>query len=120
MRFAHVERAQSRAHRGGYRRIDAHVGREGVSVGQTGLDQFLDVFDLARQVAHLQCLARLRGVLALNCANGGHIRSRRYEKYRILAAILRFPENLDRTAEHDLADLRAEILERTPANRMKR
>lgn len=45
---------------------------------------------------------------------------RRYEKYRVLTAVLRLAKYFYRAAQNHFANLRAEILEGAPTDRMKR
>jgi hypothetical protein len=60
-------------------------------------------------------------VLALDASNIKRItRSRRNQKNRILATILRFAEYLNRAMKNFLADLRTQILKRFPADTIER
>ena len=69
VRLSHAKFAQFGPHLGRNWRIHTHVGHKDVGVRLPGFNEFLDITDLSGQVADLERLSGIRGVLALDRAD---------------------------------------------------
>jgi hypothetical protein len=102
------------------RSVDAHVGHENIGVGLPRSNQLTHMIYLGIEIMDSQRLGRVRAMFALDGADRGHRRLfGGNEENRVLTAVLRFAEYLYRPPKHHFANLRAEILERPPTNRVQ-
>ena len=120
MRFANAFGCQHCTQRAGDGGIGTHVSHEDIGIGLAASDQLTDVREFGRQIAHLERLCRVRGVLALDRADRRRRRLGRNKENCVLPAILRFAEDFDGALECDLTDLRTQVLKSAPPDRVER